>query len=164
MKPTCSALLFAGLAALTFACANPSETGHAHQAEAKSPAAAETALEPESHAGQPAALSLNNGEPWEANPETTAGIVNMGDLTGRFVERTDPQAYKNLQAGLQKEFKEIVANCTMKGEAHNQLHHYIMPLQGHIEGLSAENLPDAEASLDELKAHLAIYPEYFKTE
>ena len=166
MKPLCSALFFSGLATLVFACANPSENAHAQHPNTtitEAPAATADSEAPHAHATETPEIKLNNGQPWDANRETTKGIVLMSDLAFRFTERDDPQAYANLQKELKQEFGQIIEKCTMKGEAHNQLHHYLVPLQRYIDGLTASELATAASNLDQLKTHLAAYSTYFQT-
>lgn len=97
---------------------------------------------------------LNEGQKWKANPETTTGIENM-KLHIRNFEEEQSGDYPQLQKQLQDEFSVIINKCTMKGEAHDQLHVYLMPLKGQINRLSGENL-------DTIKEHLQHYNRYFE--
>lgn len=98
--------------------------------------------------------SLDEDQKWKANPETTTGIENM-KLHIRKFEEGQSENYPKLQKELKNEFKVIINKCTMKGEAHDQLHVYLMPLKGQIERLSSENL-------DTIKEHLQHYNRYFE--
>lgn len=98
-------------------------------------------------------VSLNNGKRWEANIETNEGIFNMLYLIDNF--NAQDQTYEALQADLQNEFRTIFKKCTMTGEAHNQLHNYLIPLKEKIEQVSAENLND-------IRDYLNTYKDYFK--
>ena len=100
------------------------------------------------------AVSLNNGKTWSANPATTEGIHNMLHRMEEF-ENSGSQDYESLERDLQAEFSGIVKNCTMKSEAHDQLHNYLMPLKEDIDQLNEENL-------DQVKTHLEAYPRYFE--
>lgn len=74
-------------------------------------------------------LELNNGNLWEANLETTKGIDNMKLLIKSFSERDNMNTYPRVKENLEKEFRTIIAKCTMTGEVHDQLHKYLVPFQ-----------------------------------
>ncbi|AEV34400.1 hypothetical protein Oweho_3451 [Owenweeksia hongkongensis DSM 17368] len=98
-------------------------------------------------------VKLNNGKRWEGNAETTEGINNMLVLGNNFDEET--QAYDQLQVDLQNEFRTIFKKCTMTGEAHDQLHNYLIPLKAKIEKVTGDNLT-------EIRDYLKTYKNYFQ--
>ena len=98
-------------------------------------------------------VELNNGQKWEANPETTEGINNMLALIQDFEKENGD--YNGLREAMQNEFKMIFQRCTMTGEAHDQLHNYLLPLKDKIAHISPDNL-------DEITAYLRTYPNYFQ--
>ena len=104
-------------------------------------------------------VQLNNGERWVANQATLDGIKNLSDMVNQF----DPsvQNYETLQANLRDEFGLIFKNCTMKGEAHEQLHNYLLPLMQLFGKLTLE---DREDSLADIKKHLTLFDTYFVAE
>lgn len=105
------------------------------------------------------AVTLNNGERWEANPETNEGIDNMMALVAKEAAN-GPTDLEVLQTNLREEFNTILQKCTMKGESHNQLHNYLHPLKEKIDGLDqAQN--DAHA-IDDLEQYLQTYKNYFQ--
>ena len=110
-------------------------------------------------------LRLNNGSKWIANPETITGINNMIAILGNPVEEERVILYVARGQQLMEEFKLLVANCTMTGEAHDQLHNYISPLKEKTELLS--NCEDTTAcdltSLDILR-FLNDFNNYFEGE
>lgn len=97
-------------------------------------------------------VKLNNGERWKANKETTEGIENMQKLISEF--NPEQKSYEGLQLELQEEFRLIFKRCTMKGESHDQLHNYLIPLKEKLEKVEA-------SSLDEIEAYLKTYKNYF---
>ena len=98
-------------------------------------------------------VKLNSGERWEANTETTEGIENMQKLIAGF--NLEQETYEGLQVELQEEFRLIFKRCTMKGEAHNQLHNYLIPLKQKLEKVD-------ESSLMEIQTYLNTCKNYFK--
>lgn len=105
------------------------------------------------------AVQLNDGERWEANAATVEGIENQTEM----VESFDPsrQSYDTLQSELRDEFGLIFKNCTMKGEAHEQLHNYLLPL---MELFGKLTLEDREDALGKIKEHLSRFDTYFVRE
>ncbi|WP_111707646.1 hypothetical protein [Lutibacter citreus] len=107
-------------------------------------------------------LQLNNGNLWEANSETTEGINAMLQLMSDFSEVENPEAYEMLKQNLETQFKTIVQKCTMTGEAHNQLHVFLVPMKGLFNGLTASDLKNSKAHFNKLNTHLKTYKTYFE--
>lgn len=103
------------------------------------------------------AVSLNEGQLWEANTETTQGIKNMQQLMADF--SIDSGNSEELIVHLKDEFALIFKKCTMTGEAHEQLHNYLIPLKFKIESLS-EGVT-VEKKVD-VKTYLDDYFNYFQ--
>lgn len=97
------------------------------------------------------AAQLDNGNKWVANIETTQGIQKMIQLIN-----TNPTSLKE---NLLSEFTDVLKKCTMKGESHEQLHHYLLPLKADIEKLS--EAPSKE-ELEAIKSYLETYTNYFE--
>ncbi|MDG1314054.1 MAG: hypothetical protein P8P29_00840, partial [Flavobacteriaceae bacterium] len=106
---------------------------------------------------------LNNGELWLANPETTEGIQKMKKRMSLFNNSENLEAYVILKAGLEEDFTELFEKCTMKGEAHNQLHNYLFPFLDLFDGLETSDLVVCKKSFSELNIHLNEYSNYFKS-
>ncbi len=101
-------------------------------------------------------VTLDNGKLWIANPETTQGIHNMQKILS---ERKQEASGAVLKEALEKEFEMIFEKCTMEGEAHEQLHNYLLPLKRKLNQLDGTN--DAEV-LTDIESYLKEYPNYFK--
>jgi hypothetical protein len=158
MKKVC--LLLIGLSTLFFVgCKSPSNpqvpAGEQNTTAAPTPAAAPTA------AAETPEVQLNKGAKWEANPETTKGIAVMQGLLGEFTPEPTVEDFRILHKKLATQFQSILQKCTMTGEAHNQLHNYLLPLKGQIDKLGSESLPDCLKVMPELKAYLMKYSHYF---
>jgi len=158
--------LILGIAVLVFAISCDSKTGKIHdnngaeqtdEHQKEQPATKQT----DEHAGDEV-LQLNNGNLWEANLETTEGINNMKLLIKSFSERDNMEAYATVKQNLKKEFGTIIAKCTMTGEAHNQLHKYLVPMKDLFDGLAASDLDTRKSSLNKINTHLEGYTKYFK--
>ena len=60
------------------------------------------------------------------------------------------------------DFTELFEKCTMKGEAHHQLHNYLFPFIDLFDDLASSELNTCKKSFNELKAQLNEYSTYFK--
>lgn len=115
----------------------------------------------ESHESIDGVVSLNDGEIWLANPETTTGIENMKKRMDSFTEKENLEAYVTLKEGLEADFTELFQKCTMKGEAHNQLHNYLFPFIDLFDGLESADLETCKKSFIDLNIRLGEYFDYF---
>jgi len=116
----------------------------------------------ELHLSEQNGIELNDGKRWLANSETTEGIKNMVRIMNTFNEKEDIKAYATLTKSLKTEFSMVFEKCTMKGEAHNQLHNFLIPINDLFEPLGSSNLKKCQDSYDKLNRHLKVYPTYFK--
>ncbi|MCF6306667.1 MAG: hypothetical protein L3J09_01800 [Flavobacteriaceae bacterium] len=106
-------------------------------------------------------LTLNDGKRWEANPETTQGVKQLQMQLQGFSDKESVEAYATLTKELEETFAEIFAKCTMKGEAHNQLHNFLKPMLDLFDGMKSGDLNNCKKSYDILNKHLTLYKEYF---
>lgn len=116
----------------------------------------------ESHKGTGIELTLDEGKLWKANQETTAGVQNMIELMKNFKEKDNLASYGKLTENLKKEFAMIFEKCTMKGESHNQLHNFLIPIKDLFNGLSSEDINTRKESFNKLNTHLVVYKSYFE--
>ncbi|MDF1673338.1 MAG: heme-binding domain-containing protein [Vicingaceae bacterium] len=108
-------------------------------------------------------LELNGEQKWEANPETTEGIEKMLVIISEDVEQGRISHYAAMGERLNIEIKTIFSSCTMKGEGHEQLHLYIMPLVDLCEKLEAVETEDEASVLQKnILKRLNLYSQYFK--
>lgn len=109
-----------------------------------------------------AVLQLNNGNLWLANSETTDGINNMIAIMAAFSDNENIESYSILKQDLEKEFGTIITECTMKGEPHNQLHNYLIPITKVFKELNSSELNTCKENFEKLNKHLATYNSFFK--
>lgn len=101
-------------------------------------------------------VTLENGQRWKANPETTSGIANMVALIDNQI--ASPGNATEAKAAIEDEFALIFERCTMTGEAHNQLHNYLIPIHQRLSGFDAGDT----TQLAEMKSYLNSYTQYFE--
>lgn len=106
-------------------------------------------------------VELNNGEKWDANPETIEGIENMQEIIANF-EESNEKEYAELKSQLEREFRLIFERCTMTGESHNQLHAYLTPISKLLKDMDASKASETDELLQRLKAHLNSFSDYFR--
>lgn len=152
MKKTLQLIFAISVLTFTISCGNKGEKKH----EQPTLQTEETAHEDDT------ILRLNNGDLWSANTETTDGINNMIVLVKTFTEKENLEAFTTLKQNLEKEFGTIITKCSMKGEPHNQLHNYLMPMKSYFKGLESSDLNTCKESFNELKRHLSEYSNYFE--
>lgn len=126
-------------------------------------------VEQDNHAGATQKLDdawvndivLNNGIKWQANKETTEGVMAMLTLINENkVSKTND--YKKLGDGLNEVKNTVVKECTMKGASHDNLHVWLHPLIEKIEVLQkAENAEEGAYLTSNIKKHLEGYYDYF---
>ena len=155
MKPEIIALAIV-LAITSSGCGNRTdETEHNHSAVSEH--------ENHSHAetGDQNIVSLNNGEKWEANIETSDGMNNMINLIKNFPADTTSDNCRITKEKLNVEYASIIEKCTMTGEAHNQLHKFLVPLNNYINELDGGDIENCRKNLERINDHLAEYYVYF---
>ena len=118
--------------------------------------------EQEHHDAGVEGLMLNHGARWVANPETTAGISSMQQAIQDSTQAESPAGCAQLAARLTASFDGIIRQCTMTGEAHEQLHHYILPLKRDIATLSTAEGTDCAEQVVKMATYLSTYADYFE--
>lgn len=111
------------------------------------------------HASGSDAVALNNGQRWEANPETTIGISNMQKILNNT--QGDETDFLQLHANLEGAFQTIFQQCTMTGEAHDRLHDYLMPIKDHLNSLLSVAPGEEQKVIDNFSEYLSTYKNYF---
>lgn len=144
-------LLFLAIATLHSSCGEHSHDAAGHSDHA---AVAPDSTPATDHDALPS-VTLDNGQRWKANPETTTGIANMVTILSAYDPATgDPTVLKDT---LEAEFGLIFERCTMTGEGHNQLHNYLVPIHHQLRDYTA-----TEAQRIAMGAHLAEYGNFFE--
>ena len=108
-------------------------------------------------------VKLNNGAKWEANVETTQEMGAMLGMVNDMPKDPSLEDFRALNKKLLISFQTTLQKCTMTGEAHNQLHNYLMPLKEKIEKLGESDLETCKTILPELKDYLLKYSHFFYT-
>ena len=122
----------------------------------------EPKIEETVHTSEGDEVDLDNGKLWVANKDTTIGIDKMKSRLNSFTDSENVAAYQILKEGLETDFTELFQKCTMKGEAHNQLHNYLLPMIDIFDGIGSSDLATCKKNFQDLKNHLKSYTSFFK--
>lgn len=112
--------------------------------------------------GEHPALELNDGEKWEADSSTKAGVEKMDTILEGSASSDELEAYHELGDSLQAEFDQIFKHCSMEGPGHDQLHNFLLPIKNDIQGLHSKKLKEAQAARDSIEKRLPKFEEYFE--
>ncbi len=109
-------------------------------------------------------VQLDEGKKWKANVETSQGINKMMASVKKAISKdiAELEDYRALGAALQTDFNEIFQKCTMTGEAHEQLHNFLLPMVDMVKTFEQKDLVACEKTLPEIKQHLGSYYDYFE--
>ena len=157
MKKIVKLITVVAISLLAVSCGNNSEKKKTSTSEETK---VEIKTESEHHENEEE-LKLNNGKRWEANLETTEGVKKLQMQLKGFSGKESVESYAKLTKELEVTFAEIFEKCTMKGEAHNQLHNFLKPMLDLFDGMKSGDLKECEKSFDILNKHLTLYKEYF---
>ncbi len=107
-------------------------------------------------------LSLKNGELWAMDNHTRTLSKKMKQ-TFVSADHSSQANLNTLGKKLQTQLDELIAGCTMTGEAHDQLHIFLTKHIPTIKALSeANNYDSARASAIKLKGQFENYQKFFK--
>ena len=148
------------LFALTLALAS---CGHPHEGHHPEPRPDQDHDAHEAHAASnPAALGLilNGSERWEMDEHTRTTFTKMAQrLEGSDLQAAPATELTETGALLRKDIDDLIAGCTMVGEAHNALHKYLAAYMPAVDALSQQGSLE---SAERVHALLGIYPEFFE--
>ncbi len=107
-------------------------------------------------------IELNNGEKWNVDSNMIIHIRNMENEVYVF-SKSNTRDYTSLSKKLQTNIDILTSNCTMKGQAHDELHKWLLPYIDLVTELSeAKENTIAQKSFQEIKNSFIIFNQYFK--
>ena len=106
-------------------------------------------------------IQLDNGSKWKANIETTEGLNAMSSRIAED-ESNSIKHYKKLASALNDLKNNVIKECTMEGESHDNLHVFLVPLVNIIEALGEVNSVHKGAVITkDIREHIEVYNNYF---
>jgi hypothetical protein len=106
-------------------------------------------------------VTLDRGQKWIADAETTRKIEIMKGLLSEFPSNPTEADYRALHKKLITGFQSILQKCTMTGEARSQLQNYLTPLKKMIDTMETGNLETCNSTFSDLHVYLLRYSHYF---
>lgn len=114
------------------------------------------------HDDESEAIELNNGEKWKVDANMITHIRNMENDVISFA-KVEQKDYKVLSEKLQASIDLLTSNCTMTGQAHDELHKWLLPYMDLVEELSeAEDKIEAEKQFQEIQTSITTFNHYFQ--
>ncbi|QHI36933.1 hypothetical protein IMCC3317_23030 [Kordia antarctica] len=107
-------------------------------------------------------IKMNNGAKWQANAETNEGVKNMQNSI-KIQKTSTLKEYQKLAEQLNKDISYVIKKCSMKGDSHNNLHVWLLPLMEKIEALSeAKTVEEASKLKHSIEENINGYNTYFQ--
>jgi len=107
-------------------------------------------------------MYLDEGKKWRVDSGMLVYLRTMEAAISSFAG-TDMLAYDALSETLQRESDLLTSNCTMKGEAHDVLHVWLVPYLDLVEALSDAQTPEERSAHHvQLRDAFARFNEYFE--
>lgn len=117
----------------------------------------ETTTEPAPHD-----LVMIDNQKWAIDEGMKLSIDSIEMRMTKFNGQT-LEDYAYLSNDLAHHTKSVISSCTMKGQAHDELHKWLLPfidLRKSID--SIEQVSEGDAIAEEIKSELAIFDTYFE--
>lgn len=107
-------------------------------------------------------LVLDNGEKWTIISTMDVYLQEMEDLVANFNGKS-LEDHQSLAKELKENIGLLTANCTMKGQAHDELHKWLLPYIALVDNYSKSTTDEAATQyFQEAKASFVDYNEFFK--
>ncbi len=107
-------------------------------------------------------IKLDTDAKWQANSETNEGVQKMKNSIKEQKTNTLSE-YHQLAQKLNNDKNYVIKNCTMKGDSHDNLHIWLLPLLAKINILSeVKTIKEALKIKESIKDHINKYEDYFE--
>ncbi len=111
------------------------------------------------------AVQLDQGKKWKADQPTNEGVAKLQNIVASFrTESPNPgiEDYKRLNSKLQAELDEIFKKCKMSGEAHHQLHNFLVLVIKDLNSLKEDDLKTSQQAFLSMEKALLSYNNFFE--
>jgi hypothetical protein len=107
-------------------------------------------------------IAMDHGNKWQADAVTTEGVEKM-KMTLKAQSTSTLDAYHKLAKMLNEDKNNVIKNCTMKGDSHDNLHIWLLPLIEKIAALSeTTTIEDASKIRYSIEENINGYHTYFQ--
>lgn len=111
-------------------------------------------------------MSLNNGNKWNSDEPTYRSMSLMEAKLADFTKNNSepsPAKYQELGTALSGITQEIINKCSMKGEAHEQLHNVLVPMLSNVGNIkNAGDTTTGKSNVEALNDALILFFEHFE--
>lgn len=104
------------------------------------------------------AIQLNKGKKWKVDDNMMLHIRNMEKDVVNF-DKEDDKNYSLFADKLKVNLDLLTSNCTMKGEAHDELHKWLVPYIELVNAFSKEKSAD---QFIEIQHYFKTFNQYFQ--
>ena len=107
-------------------------------------------------------IVLDNGQKWTIISSMDVYLQEMEDLVANF-KGESLEDHQDLAKELKENIALLTANCTMKGQAHDELHKWLLPYIELVDNYSKVDSKQAAAEhFAKVKNSFEEYNKYFK--
>lgn len=107
-------------------------------------------------------LKLNQGEKWIVVPEMLKSIRAI-EIEVKNFEGATKQDFKKYSDRIAELLNELTSNCTMEGDAHDELHKWLIPFIELNDKLIKSNSNDISSEIvTKQKEEIKLFNTYFK--
>lgn len=107
-------------------------------------------------------IELNKGEKWNVDEHMLTHIRTMEKDVISFA-KIEKKDYNVFAEKLQSSIDLLTSNCTMTGQAHDELHKWLLPYMDQVSALSeATNEKDAEKQFEIIQSSFITFNQYFQ--
>lgn len=103
-------------------------------------------------------ITLNDGQKWQVNREMALHFEAMEADIAKFQTGDD---LAELQSRLKTNISDLTTKCTMKGQAHDELHKWLVPFIDEVNAMQTDNPTGA---IEKLRGQFDNYHLYFVSE
>ena len=150
-------MILLGLAAFVFNCG-----GEPKEEKTEVAIEQEEQKKEDNHNHEHDGLVLNDGEKWEVVDHMMAHLQRMDNDVTNFNGKTVAE-YKTLSESLIDNLNLLTSNCTMTGQAHDELHKWLLPyIDLANEFTDIETEVEAGKHFKQIQASFVTFNEYFE--
>ncbi len=151
-------LIFLSFSLVFFACANNAQKAGT-DATSDAVASEHKSTDHETDGG---AIQLDHGQPWKVDDNMMEIIKKMDDEVASFSGKTYND-YQVLAMDLTEQIDALTSNCTMTGQAHDELHKWLLPYIDLVNDFAkADNPDDAHTGLMKIKTSFETFNKFFR--
>lgn len=112
--------------------------------------------------GNDEVIVLNNGEKWKVDENMMAHIRNMENNITVF-KTSEDRNYSVLASLLERNIELLTSNCTMEGQAHDELHKWLIPYIETVNTFSESTNDNVAAEqLEYIEKYFVTFNQYFE--